>query len=221
MSDENKETPKAPLSDAEREAKIKAAAEARAARAAAKQVEGSGNASGSGTAATGDTEVQVKEPSFNQPKLDRIVQRIAELVGVDAIVESYINERDHHLPYIIVSSEKWVDVANVLKTNEDMDFDYLRNLSGVDQETHIEVVYHLLSLTKRDEVCVKVKTDRDKASVPSVTLIWPTADWNEREVYDLLGVDFPGHPNLCRIMMPDDWVGHPLRKDYEPLDPEV
>ncbi|MNG02001.1 NADH-quinone oxidoreductase subunit C/D [compost metagenome] len=91
----------------------------------------------------------------------------------------------------------------------------------MDQETHLEVAYHLLSLTHKHEYCVKVKTDRDQASIPSVTDVWPTANWNEREAFDLFGIDFPGHPNLVRIMMPDDWVGHPLRKDYEPLDPEV
>ncbi|MNG35626.1 NAD(P)H-quinone oxidoreductase subunit J [compost metagenome] len=83
------------------------------------------------------------------------------------------------------------------------------------------MAYHLLSLPHKHEYCVKVKTDRDQPSIPSVTPVWATANWNEREVYDLLGIDFPGHPNLVRIMMPDDWVGHPLRKDYEPLDPEV
>jgi NADH-quinone oxidoreductase subunit C len=66
-----------------------------------------------------------------------------------------------------------------------------------------------------------VKTNREEASIPSVTLLWSTANWNEREIFDLLGIDFPGHPDLRRIMMPDDWVGYPLRKDYVSIDPEV
>lgn len=98
---------------------------------------------------------------------------------------------------------------------------YLRNVSGTDQETHLEVAYHMLSLETKQDYCFKVKTEREAAAIPSVTPVWPTANWNEREIYDLLGIHFHGHPDLRRIMMPDDWVGHPLRKDYEPFDPEV
>jgi NADH-quinone oxidoreductase subunit C len=85
----------------------------------------------------------------------------------------------------------------------------------------MEVVYHMISLVSKREVAVKVKTERDGASVYSATPVWATANWNEREIFDLLGIDFPGHPDMRRIMMPDDWVGYPLRKDYEPLDSEV
>jgi NADH-quinone oxidoreductase subunit C len=214
MSDENKEAGKAPMTDEERAAKIKAAEEARAARAAVKQAET--------TAAGGDgEEAPSKQPSPNQPKLDRIVQLLQENVNVDAVEQSFINERDRDLPYVIIKAEQWVASAQLLRDDPSLQFNYLRNLSGVDQETHLEVVYHLLSLDHVHEVCVKVKTDREAPSVPSVTPVWPTANWNEREVFDLLGVDFPGHPDLRRIMMPDDWVGYPLRKDYEPIDPEV
>ncbi|MFC5451430.1 NADH-quinone oxidoreductase subunit C [Paenibacillus aestuarii] len=142
-------------------------------------------------------------------------------VGEDAVVDAFINEKDGHRPYVVINSRRWTEAALTLRDHEELQCNYLRNLSGVDQETHLEVVYHLLSLGSRREYCVKVKTDRDQPSIPSATPIWPTANWNEREVYDLLGIDFPGHPDLRRIMMPDDWVGHPLRKDYEPLDPEV
>lgn len=194
----------------EKAAKAQAAAEARAARASAR-------------AAKPDAAEPAapKEPSPNQPLLDRLVAILKADVGEDAVVESFINERDAHRPYVVIHSSRWPLAAAVLRDHEELRCDYLRNLSGVDQETHLEVAYHLLSLTHKREYCVKVKTDRDQPSIPSVTPIWATADWNEREVYDLLGIDFPGHPNLVRIMMPDDWVGHPLRKDYEPLDPEV
>lgn len=216
MSDENKEkeAPKPAMTEEERQAKIAAAAAARAARAAAKETE-------AGAKTEGAEGAPPKEPSHNQPKLERFVQLIKEHVHPDAVVESSINERDFHLPYVVVHPEHWFETAKLLKANEQLDFNYLRNLSGVDQETHIEVVYHLLSMNHRHEVCIKVKTDREQSSVPSVQPVWATADWNEREVFDLLGVDFPGHPNMKRIMMPDDWVGYPLRKDYEPIDPEV
>ena len=120
-----------------------------------------------------------------------------------------------------MQAEHWLACAVTLKNHAELKLDYLRNLSGTDQETHLEVVYHLLSLSTKHDYCVKVKTNREEASIPSVTGVWSTANWNEREVYDLLGVDFTDHPNMTRIMLPDDWVGYPLRKDYEPLDPEV
>lgn len=196
--------------DDEKAAKAQAAAEARAARASAR-----------GAKTDAAEPAAPKEPSPNQPLLDRLVAILQAAVGEDAVVDNFINERDGHRPYVIIHSSRWSEAAVTLRDHEELRCDYLRNLSGVDQETHLEVAYHLLSLTHKREYCVKVKTDRDQPSIPSVAPVWPTADWNEREVYDLLGIDFPGHPNLVRIMMPDDWVGHPLRKDYEPLDPEV
>lgn len=162
-----------------------------------------------------------KEPSPNQPKLDRLLALIRENIAEDAIEDAYINELDRDLPTVVVSPKRWVETSALLKNHPELGFAYLRNLSGVDHETHMEVVYHLLSMDRKEDCCIKVKTDRENPSVPSVAPVWPTANWNEREVYDLLGIDFPGHPDLSRIMMPDDWVGHPLRKDYEPHDPEV
>ncbi|OCT13111.1 hypothetical protein A8709_20400 [Paenibacillus pectinilyticus] len=191
-------------------AKAQAAAEARAARAAAR-----------GAKTESADPAAPKEPSPNQPLLDRLVEILKAEAGEDAVVEAFINERDAHRPYVVIHSSRWPQAALTLRNHEELRCDYLRNLSGVDQETHLEVAYHLLSLTHKREYCVKVKTDREHPSIPSVAPVWPTADWNEREAFDLFGIDFPGHPNLVRIMMPDDWVGHPLRKDYEPLDPEV
>lgn len=196
--------------DAEKEAKAKAAAEARAARANARAA-----------AKDGDAPEAPKEPSPKQPIVDRAAAILREIAGADAVEEAYINEKNDHMPYLVVKNERLYGAALVLKAHPELKLNYLRNVSGVDMETHMEVVYHLISLETKQEYCVKVKTDREKPSVSSVTNIWPTADWNEREIYDLFGIDFPGHPDLRRIMMSDDWVGHPLRKDYEPLDPEV
>lgn len=196
--------------DAEKEAKAKAAAEARAARAAARAQKDAGG-----------EPAAPKEPSPNQPRLDRIVQLIKEHVAEDAVVEAAINERDRHLPTLTINAERWQDVARFVKTNEELGLHYLSNLSGVDYETYMETVYYIGSLKTNHYYCFKVKTNREQPSIPSVTPVWATANWNEREVFDLLGIDFPGHPDLRRIMMPDDWVGHPLRKDYEPIDPEV
>lgn len=236
--------------DPEREAKLKAAAEARAARAAAKAAaEGGGEApAAAGGEASGDDDKEAKakaaaearaaraaarakategeadkpkEPSPNQPKLDEAVKIIQAKVAADALEQAFINEMDRHLPTLVVKNDHWLSLAELLKSDEYFGMDYLRNVAGVDHETHMEVVYHFVSTSTKEDYCVKVKADRDNPSVHSVTPIWHTANWNEREIYDLLGIDFPGHPNLRRIMMPDDWVGHPLRKDYIPLDPEV
>jgi NADH-quinone oxidoreductase subunit C len=207
MSDEIK-TPE--QLEAEKAAKVQAAAEARAARAAAKAA-----AEAEAAAAT------PKEPSPQQPILDRLVAIVNEQVGSDIIAESYINEMDAHIPTLVVKAENWGALAPILKDHAELQLEYLRNLSGVDRETHMECVYYLINLTTKQNYAIKVTTDRDNAVIPSVTPIWATAEWNEREVYDLLGITFSGHPNMTRIMLTDDWVGHPLRKDYVQIDSEV
>ncbi len=191
---------------------MKAAAEARAARAAAKAAAEGGE---------GAAPAEPKPPSPKQPMLDEAVELLKTLVHADAVVEASINELSGDMPTIVVNAEHWTAVADLLRTHDKLRCNYLRNVSGVDYETHLEVVYHMIALETKREYAIKVRTDREAASVPSATPIWPTANWNEREIYDLLGIDFPGHPDMRRIMMPDDWVGHPLRKDYVPLDPEV
>jgi NADH-quinone oxidoreductase subunit C len=96
-------------------------------------------------------------------------------------------------------------------------FEYLNCLSGVDWpgEGELEVVYNLSSLRHKHKAAVKVRVPRDNPVVRSVVSIWKTANWHEREAYDLLGIHFEGHPDLRRILTSEDWVGHPLRKDYE------
>lgn len=162
-----------------------------------------------------------KPPSPNQPRLNRAVELLRELVAEDAVEEAYINEPNDDLPTLVMKSEHWAQAAPLFRDHTELGCDYLRNVSGVDYETYMEVVYYPLNMERRETYCIKVRTDREQPSVPSATPVWETANWNEREIFDLLGIDFPGHPNMTRIMMPDDWVGHPLRKDYVPLDPEV
>ncbi|ANE46671.1 NADH dehydrogenase [Paenibacillus swuensis] len=209
---DNKNTPdimdSAPNPD--KEAKAAAAAEARAARAAARA-----------KASEEETPAEPKPPSPNQPLLDQLAALIRAEVAPGAVEEAHINELDRHIPTLTIHSAFWYETAELLKFHPSLQLTYLRNLSGVDHETHLEAVYHLISLEHKQDYCFKVRTDREQPSIPSVTPIWSTANWNEREIYDLLGIQFPGHPDLRRIMMSDDWVGHPLRKDYEPLDPEV
>ena len=116
----------------------------------------------------------------------------------------------------VVEPDRIADVCRVAKTEPALRFDCLSNLSGVDYPKlqHIQVVYHLFSYPLRHWTVLKVNAPRDNPVVPTVSGVWRAADWQEREVFDLLGITFTGHPDLRRILMPEDWPGHPLRKDF-------
>lgn len=94
-------------------------------------------------------------------------------------------------------------------------FDTFSCLTGTDRGDFFEVVYHLYSYKNNVSAVIKVRLDKNDLNIPSVTDVWDSADWMERETFDLLGINFVGHPDLRRILLPDDWVGHPLRKDYK------
>ena len=119
--------------------------------------------------------------------------------------------------FLVVPGAQIVEICRFLKDDPDLAFDCLMNLSAVDwpKRNQIEVVYHLWSYSKKHAFILKAQLDRAKPEIASVEPVWKAADWLEREQYDLLGVQFTGHPDLRRIMLPDDWVGHPLLKDYK------
>jgi len=109
------------------------------------------------------------------------------------------------------------EACAILRDNPDGPFNYLCDLTALDwypSEPRFEVVYHLLSIPTKERVRLKAKLDGSSPAIESATSVWPSANHYEREVFDLFGIRFTGHPNLKRIMMPDDWEGHPLRKDY-------
>jgi len=138
-------------------------------------------------------------------------------------------------PSIEVAAEALTEVGRFLRDERDLRFDMLHCITGVDYfepdekkaaklewQPHVEVVYHLSSLVHRHRLVLKVVLPRwqdgvpgQLPEVPSVSQIWSTANWHEREVYDLSGIRFTGHPDLRRILCPEDWAGHPLRKDYQ------
>jgi NADH-quinone oxidoreductase subunit C len=122
-----------------------------------------------------------------------------------------------------VPAEAWPGVAEILRDDVACRFDLLVSVSGVDWKTHRQAVYHLYSTETFQWLVVKVNavTHGETERVPSVTPVWPAADWHERETYDLFGLHFDGHPNHQRILMPNDWLGHPLRKDYKEVDPRL
>ncbi|PFW42203.1 NADH-quinone oxidoreductase subunit C [Bacillus thuringiensis] len=196
-------------------AKAIAAAKAKAAAAAAAR------AKTKGAEGKKEDEPKQEEPSVNQPYLNQYVEAIREKVGEGALVDSYINKLSKDVPTLVVDPEKYYEVMESLRFHEGLAFDYMSELHATDFVTHMEVYVHLFSYGKKQSVAVKVKVDREAPQVESVTALWKGADWPEREAYDLLGIVFKGHPNLTRILMPDDWVGYPLRKDYEPYDVEV
>ena len=114
-----------------------------------------------------------------------------------------------------VDASALIEVCTLLK--KELGFDGLMNLTAVDwpKKNLIQIVYHLYSYSSRHSFALKVELDRGRPEVPSLEGVWKAADWLEREQFDLFGVQFTGHPDLRRLMMPDDWIGHPLLKDYK------
>jgi NADH-quinone oxidoreductase subunit C len=116
---------------------------------------------------------------------------------------------------IVVGGSGIADVCTALR--DEAGFDVLSDLSAVDRhpaDPRFEVNYHLFAMQRSERLRLKIRLSGAEPSAPSVTGVWPTADWQEREVFDFFGVVFTGHPNLARLFMPDEWEGHPLRKDY-------
>jgi NADH-quinone oxidoreductase subunit C len=169
-------------------------------------------------------------------KIEEIHSLLVDTFGSEAVVELKTDAID---PWITVAAAQLEEIARFLKTDERLQFNHLNDLTAVDYletdekkqkkfpyEPHLEVVYHLSSLPLKHRMVLKVSLPRwandepgKLPEVPSVAGVWGIADWHERETYDLMGVRFTGHPNLKRILCPEDWVGHPLRKDYEfPLE---
>ncbi len=116
---------------------------------------------------------------------------------------------------ILVKSESIFEVAQYLKENPEMDFNYLNYITAVDYYDYFEVVYQFTSLQHNHTLVLKTRCyDRDKPKVPSIVSLYQGADFQEREIYDLMGISFQGHPNLKRIVLWEGFKGHPLRKDY-------
>jgi NADH-quinone oxidoreductase subunit C len=118
---------------------------------------------------------------------------------------------------VVVPREHLLRAAAYLASEPSLRFSFLSDITTVDRfplEPRFEVNYHLLSLDRNERLRLKVRLGGSDPSLHSITEIWPTANWHERENYDLMGIRFEGHPELARILMPDDWEGYPQRKDY-------
>ena len=115
-------------------------------------------------------------------------------------------------PEATVKKENLLDAA---AKAQELGFDQLSVITGVDYEDRVEAIYNLFSYDNKHNLVLKVILDHDNPEVDSLTSLWKGADWLERETYDLVGINFTGHPNLTRILLPEGWNGHPLRKDYD------
>ena len=155
--------------------------------------------------------------------IEQLKIHLIDKFGEDAVISL---ETTGLQPALYIQPSYLVSICAFLRDDARYYFDFLANISAVDHGIIAEeftIVYHLTSMPYKKQLVLKVglpnERDLDKLpEIPSVTSIWRTADWHEREAFDLMGIYFTGHPDMRRILMPDDWEGYPLRKDYQ--DPE-
>ena len=142
----------------------------------------------------------------------KLIERFGE--GIESFTEKAFD------PFIVVKPASLIEACRFLKNETALAFDCLSNMSGVDypKDNKIQVVLHLYSYPHRHKMVIKVDAPRDNPTLPSIESLWKAANWHEREIYDLLGIVFTDHPDLRRLLMPEDWIGHPLRKDF--VEPE-
>lgn len=149
-----------------------------------------------------------------------IKELIINMFGEEVILKEDITSLQHS---ITISNERLLEVCQFLHVQPKLYFDFLASITGIDNGPTVgtvEVIYHLTSIPYEHNFVLKVEVPRNQEGEPlpkvySLTPIWKTADWHERETYDLVGIDFIGHPDLRRILLPADWEGYPLRKDYQ------
>ncbi|RPI08563.1 MAG: NADH-quinone oxidoreductase subunit C [Zetaproteobacteria bacterium] len=138
---------------------------------------------------------------------DEVLEQLAHQFG-DGLGETEVKGAEVRLT--TTPDNGWA----VCRRLRELGFEYLNCLSGVDWTTHLEVVYNLSSLQHTNKIHLRVKVNRDAPALRTVSDLWPAANWHERECFDLFGIRFEGHPDHRRILLPEDWIGYPLRKDY-------
>jgi NADH-quinone oxidoreductase subunit C len=145
----------------------------------------------------------------------QIYERVKERFG-ERVLEISDKKPD---PFAVIDPAAVVEIGTFMRDDPELGMDCLSNQSGVDYKDRIEVVYHFFSYSKRHGAVLKIKLPREDPKVATLEEVWHSANWMEREIFDLLGVTFEGHSDLRRILMPEDWVGFPLRKDFvEPME---
>jgi NADH-quinone oxidoreductase subunit C len=153
----------------------------------------------------------VKPEPWSSPLVDELNKRFPGVVSEALIFRGQ--------PALTLAKESIIQVAEFLKSEEGGAYTFLTDETAVDypkREKRFEVVYHLYSFKRNDRLRLKILVGENETA-PSVVGVWPVANWLEREIFDMFGVVFEGHPGLKRLLLPDDWSGHPLRKDYDIL----
>lgn len=165
---------------------------------------------------------------MSQELLDVIAAKVNQTIGQEVLYKMPPQEADEEAetlkptallnfgkPMIILDSKYWtINIAKMLHDDPELDFHFLTCVTGVDYKDHMEVIYNLYNTNKKLYLYVKVNTTHDNPVIASVESIWKSADYMEREVYDMFGINFSGHWNMKRILLEDDWEGYPMRKDY-------
>ena len=152
------------------------------------------------------SEAKVEEKlNFSQNVCKKIAEKFPESI-----------DKEQNKDWIQLKPENWLEIAKWLKSNESLYFDSLQCNTGMDLgEGILESRYNLHSMKHLHKIEIRIKVSVEKPDIPSVEEVWRVADWFERETYDMFGINFIGHRDLRRILLPDDWEGWPLRKDYE------
>ncbi|AUX48977.1 NADH dehydrogenase subunit C [Sorangium cellulosum] len=148
---------------------------------------------------------------------EEIFQALQAKLGGEAVFDFHPVSTKDRDAWFQVAPARIEEVCQHLREAPELDFDYLECITGVDYPDlkKIAVVYHIYSYTKTRRVVLKALLDRESPALPTLVNVWSAANWQERECFDLLGVRFEGHPDLRRLLLPEDWEGHPLRKDWQ------
>jgi NADH-quinone oxidoreductase subunit C len=149
-----------------------------------------------------------------------IFKKLQAKFGAEAIFDLHEDPKKDKDPWFQCAPYSFEDVGTFLRDDPETLFDYMECLTGTDylKENQIHVTWHLYSYPRKHRVIIKCFLPREDAAMPTMVHVWPVSNWQERECFDLLGVLFEGHPDLRRLLLPDDWEGHPLRKDYGEKD---
>ena len=146
----------------------------------------------------------------------QVIEELKDFLSTDIAIE--IEQKDALMPILLIPEKDIKTICKYLYENEKYYFDFLSCITAIDngvEADSMEVVYNLYSIPFEKSICLKVKLNRQNAEIETVSDIWNSANWHEREAFDMFGIIFTNHPDLRRILMPADWVGHPLKKDYQ------
>ena len=147
--------------------------------------------------------------------IEKIHERLLQHFGSDIVLDLTSAQEGIRDPFITVAGPRIDKVCLFCRVEPDLALDFCQSITGTDTGETLTCVYHLFSYARRHTLVLKCATPRSQPALPTCTGVWPAANWYEREVFDLLGVVFDGHPDLRRLLLPDDWVGHPMLKDYK------